>query len=362
MIIALTAVALFVIANTIRIAVYARRQEIEIMKLVGATDWFVRGPFLIEGAFIGLVGATIAAIALVVLYLQAAPTVTRIISFLPIATDVSFVRNLAVFIVLRRSPETSSLVGSIGQPSYVSVRRSGGTSPYRSAPLIVVQGVTKRYDGEPALADVSIAVARGEFAFLIGSNGAGKTTLLRILLREEAFDSGVVLVNGVDVSRIRGAALTKFRRRIGVVFQDTRLLPNATVRENVGLPLQVRGRANREIDRRGRRGAAIACSSCGYKSERFPRQLSGGEQRKVALARAVIAKPDILLCDEPTDSINPTHAREIMGLLLEINSDGVTTLVATHDSEIVNNLRRRVIRMDAGAILADEPVGVFNSG
>lgn len=98
------------------------------------------------------------------------------------------------------------------------------------------------------------------------------------------------------------------------------------------------------------------------KSERFPRQLSGGEQRKVALARAVISKPDILLCDEPTDSINPMHAREIMGLLLEINSDGVTTLVATHDSEIVNNLRRRVIRMDAGAILADEPVGVFNSG
>jgi cell division transport system ATP-binding protein len=219
--------------------------------------------------------------------------------------------------------------------------------------------VSKRYDGEVALADVSVAIARGEFAFLIGSNGAGKTTLLRILLREEPFDSGVVLVNGVDVSKLRGAALTKFRRRIGVVFQDTRLLPNATVRENVGLPLQVRGHPTRAID------AAVADVldrvALSDKAARFPRQLSGGEQRKVALARAIVAKPDILLCDEPTDSINPAHAREIIGLLLDINSEGVTTLVATHDSEIVNNLRRRVIRMDAGAILADEPVGVFST-
>lgn len=184
--------------------------------------------------------------------------------------------------------------------------------------------------------------------------------MLRILLREESFDSGVVLVNGVDVSKIRGAALTKFRRRIGVVFQDTRLLPNATVRENVGLPLQVRGRANREID--SAVDDVLNLVALSDKGERFPRQLSGGEQRKVALARAVISKPDVLLCDEPTDSINPAHAREIIGLLLDINSEGVTTLVATHDSEIVNNLRRRVIRMDAGAILADEPVGVFNSG
>ena len=225
--------------------------------------------------------------------------------------------------------------------------------------MIVLQGVSKNYEGFTALSNVSVSIARGEFAFLIGTNGAGKTTLLRVLLREETFDHGVVLVNGVDISTIRGASLTKFRRKIGMVFQDTRLLPNATVSENVGLPLKVRGRSNRDVsvavtEVLGR----VALSE---KASRFPKQLSGGEQRKVALARAIISRPEILLCDEPTDSINPLHAREIIELLLDINAEGVTTLVATHDSDIVNDLRRRVIRMDAGSVLEDMAVGVFNT-
>ena len=225
--------------------------------------------------------------------------------------------------------------------------------------MIVLQGVSKTYEGFTALSNVSVSIARGEFAFLIGTNGAGKTTLLRVLLREETFDHGVVLVNGVDISTIRGASLTKFRRKIGMVFQDTRLLPNATVSENVGLPLKVRGRSNRDVcvavtEVLGR----VALSE---KASRFPKQLSGGEQRKVALARAIISRPEILLCDEPTDSINPLHAREIIELLLDINAEGVTTLVATHDSDIVNDLRRRVIRMDAGSVLEDMAVGVFNT-
>ena len=225
--------------------------------------------------------------------------------------------------------------------------------------MIVLQDVSKRYEGFAALSDVSLSLSRGEFAFLIGTNGAGKTTLLRLLLREESFDAGVILVNGVDLSTIRGAALTKYRRKIGVVFQDTRLLPNATVRENVGLPLQVRGRSNRDVQA----SVAEVLDRVGLsdKASRFPRQLSGGEQRKVALARAVVARPEILLCDEPTDSINPVHAREIIDFLLNINSEGVTTLVATHDSEIVNDLRRRVIRMEAGSVLGDEPVGGFST-
>ncbi len=225
--------------------------------------------------------------------------------------------------------------------------------------MIVLQGVSKTYEGFTALSNVSVSIARGEFAFLIGTNGAGKTTLLRVLLREETFDQGVVLVNGVDISTIRGAALTKFRRKIGMVFQDTRLLPNATVSENVGLPLKVRGRSNRDVSMAV--AEVLKRVDLSEKASRFPRQLSGGEQRKVALARAIISRPEILLCDEPTDSINPLHAREIIELLLDINAEGVTTLVATHDSEIVNDLRRRVIRMDAGSVLEDMAVGVFNT-
>ena len=225
--------------------------------------------------------------------------------------------------------------------------------------MIVLQGVSKTYEGFTALSNVSVSIARGEFAFLIGTNGAGKTTLLRVLLREETFDQGVVLVNGVDISTIRGAALTKFRRKIGMVFQDTRLLPNATVSENVGLPLKVRGRSNRDVSMAVTE--VLARVALSEKASRFPKQLSGGEQRKVALARAIISRPEILLCDEPTDSINPLHAREIIELLLDINAEGVTTLVATHDSDIVNDLRRRVIRMDAGSVLEDMAVGVFNT-
>ena len=225
--------------------------------------------------------------------------------------------------------------------------------------MIVLQGVSKTYEGFTALSNVSVSIARGEFAFLIGTNGAGKTTLLRVLLREETFDHGVVLVNGVDISTIRGASLTKFRRKIGMVFQDTRLLPNATVSENVGLPLKVRGRSNRDVSMAV--NEVLKREALSEKASRFPKQLSGGEQRKVALARAIISRPEILLCDEPTDSINPLHAREIIELLLDINAEGVTTLVATHDSDIVNDLRRRVIRMDAGSVLEDMAVGVFNT-
>ena len=224
--------------------------------------------------------------------------------------------------------------------------------------MIVLQDVTKLYDGVAAVQDVSVAVARGEFAFLIGSNGAGKTTLIKLIIREERPDAGVVLVGGVDVARLSGVGLTKLRRRIGVVFQDTRLLPNATVAENVALPMQVRGHGGQELTT----AVKTVLGRVGLEGfdVRYPRQLSGGEQRKAAIARAIVAHPEFLLCDEPTDSLSPPIAREIVELLLSINSDGVTTIVATHDRDIVNSLRRRVIHMDSGHIHADTAVGQFN--
>ena len=224
--------------------------------------------------------------------------------------------------------------------------------------MIVLQNVTKRYGDVAAIDDLTVSIGRGEFSFLVGTNGAGKTTLLKLIMREERPDHGVVLVNGLDITKLKGDALTRLRRKLGVVFQDTRLLPNATVAENVGLPLQVRGRSRSEV--RAAVAAVLARVGLEGKAERFPNQLSGGEQRKAAIGRAVIAEPEILLCDEPTDSLNPERGREIIELLLDINADGVTTLVATHDRDVVNHLRRRVIHMDEGRIRADAAVGVFD--
>ena len=225
--------------------------------------------------------------------------------------------------------------------------------------MIVLQNVTKKYGEVVALRDITVSVARGEFVFLVGTNGAGKTTLLKLIIREEQPESGTVLVNGMDIIKVNRDGLTKLRRKVGVVFQDTRLLPNATVAENVALPLLVQGYSQREV--RAAVDHELARVALDDKTDRFPGQLSGGEQRKVAIARATVSRPDILLCDEPTDSLSPERAREIIELLFDIHRDGVTTVVASHDQIMINSLRRRVIHMEAGQIHADTPVGVFDA-
>ena len=221
--------------------------------------------------------------------------------------------------------------------------------------MIVLQSVTKSYGDVQAVNGVTLAISRGEFTFLMGTNGAGKTTLLRLISREEQPDTGVVLVGGGNTAELSGPGLTRLRRRMGVVYQDTRLMPNATVAENVALPLRVRGMGGSSVAS----GVTAVLERVGLadKQARFPRELSGGEQRKVAIARAVIANPEILLCDEPTESLSAERAAEIVDLLLDINADGVTTVVATHDTGTVNRLRRRVIHMDNGCVQSDTLVG-----
>ncbi len=225
--------------------------------------------------------------------------------------------------------------------------------------MITLVNVTKRYRQalRPALDDVSLTLAAGEFAFLVGASGSGKTTLLRLLLCEEKATSGTVEVAGRNLSTIKRRSIPALRRDIGVVFQDFRLLADKTVYQNVAYVLHVLGARRPQI-------AAIVPQTLdlvglGGMAKRFPHELSGGEQQRVAIARAVAKRPVLLLADEPTGNLDPGTSLEIVTLLDRIHDQGTTVLVATHDDEIVNQLRRRVIELDAGAVVRDQEHGVY---
>ncbi len=225
--------------------------------------------------------------------------------------------------------------------------------------MITLVNVTKRYRQalRPALDDVSLTLAAGEFAFLVGASGSGKTTLLRLLLCEEKATSGTVEVAGRKLSTIKRRSIPALRRDIGVVFQDFRLLADKTVYQNVAYVLHVLGARRPQI-------ATIVPQTLdlvglGGMAKRFPHELSGGEQQRVAIARAVAKRPVLLLADEPTGNLDPGTSLEIVTLLDRIHDQGTTVLVATHDDEIVNQLRRRVIELDAGAVVRDQEHGVY---
>lgn len=227
--------------------------------------------------------------------------------------------------------------------------------------MIVLQGVTKTYPGGiTALNNISIDIPEREFAFLVGSSGAGKSTFIKLLIRDEVATSGRVFVNGQDVGRIKRQQVPYFRRKIGVVFQDFKLLPYKTVRENIAFPLQVHG----ILDWKVINPQVDACldmvglTDCG---ERFPTQLSGGEQQRVAIARALIHHPLILIADEPTGNLDPNTGWEIVQLLIKINAFGTTVLMATHNREVVDMLRRRVIHIEHGLIARDEHEGAYHA-
>lgn len=225
--------------------------------------------------------------------------------------------------------------------------------------MITFDNVSKTYPGgsAPALAGVSVAIEPGEFVFLVGPSGSGKSTFLRLVLREHRATQGHVLVLGQDVGKLPGWRVPRLRRQIGTVFQDFRLLPTKTVSENVAFALQVIGKPAREI----RRVVPETLELVGLedKGDRLPDELSGGEQQRVAMARAFVNRPLVLLADEPTGNLDPATSVGIMRLLDRINRTGTTVLMATHDSTIVDQMRRRVLELADGALVRDQSQGVY---
>ncbi len=225
--------------------------------------------------------------------------------------------------------------------------------------MIRLQNVSKIYPNQtrPALNDVSVEIGKGEFVFLVGQSGSGKSTFLRLVLKEERATSGEVHVAGKDLARLSSWKVPALRRQVGTVFQDFRLLPNKTVSENVAFALEVIGRPRQQIlkvvpevlDLVGLKG----------KERRRPDELSGGEQQRVAIARAFVNRPMILIADEPTGNLDPLTSVGIMRLLDRINRTGTTVVMATHDDDIVDQMRRRVIELESGRLVRDQSRGVY---
>ena len=224
--------------------------------------------------------------------------------------------------------------------------------------MITLENVSKSYaKGQPALNDVSLHIDKGEFVFIVGNSGSGKSTLIKLLLKELEPTSGTIIVNDQDLGKMKRRKVPKYRRGVGVVFQDFRLLKDRNVYENVAFAQRVIERPNRVIKKRVPEILTLVGLAEKYKS--FPRELSGGEQQRVALARALVNRPNILLADEPTGNLDPKNSLEIMKLLEEINERGTTVLVVTHNREIVNSFRKRVITMRRGVIVSDEEEGGY---
>jgi cell division transport system ATP-binding protein len=224
--------------------------------------------------------------------------------------------------------------------------------------MIKLENVTKEYQGSNiALRDASADIAKGEFVFLVGPSGSGKSTFLRLLNKQEEPDAGRIFVAGKDIGELNNWKVPMLRRNIGCVFQDFKLLPSRTVSENVSFALEVIGRPRHVI--KSQVPAICELVGLGDKTEKYPDQLSGGEQQRVSIARAFVNRPLILLADEPTGNLDPQTANGIMRLLDRINKTGTTVVMATHDRGIVDTMRRRVIELSNGSIVRDQSRGVY---
>lgn len=226
--------------------------------------------------------------------------------------------------------------------------------------MIRLQNVTKVYEGGTVAArDVDLDIQRGEFVFLVGPSGSGKSTLIRLMLRQEPITRGTIWVAGKDITQLPNWKVPYLRRSIGTVFQDFKLLPNKTVAENVAFTLEVLGRPRSVI--RPQVDQVLDLVGLDGKEDRYPRQLSGGEQQRVSVARAFVNRPPILLADEPTGNLDPATSVEIMKLLDRINRTGTTIVMATHDHAIVDAMQRRVVAVDSGSVVRDDASGRYET-
>ena len=224
--------------------------------------------------------------------------------------------------------------------------------------MILLDRVTKVYGkSHTALDRVSLHVEPKEFVVIVGQSGAGKSTFLKLLTREERPTSGKIIVGGVDYERLKDKKIPLLRRKIGVVFQDFKLLPNKNVFENVAFALEIVGMGNKEIQYTVPRVLNIVGLSC--KEKNYPKELSGGERQRVAIARAIARQPKILIADEPTGNLDPKHAWDVIEVLEKINRYGTTVLLTTHNQEIVNKLKRRVVTISDGKIVSDKIGGGY---
>lgn len=231
---------------------------------------------------------------------------------------------------------------------------------YTGNPVITLEHVTKVYEAQPnkpALNDVSLHIYPGEFVFLVGHSGSGKSTFINLLIRQIKPTQGKIYIADEDLTAMRNWRVPYLRRNIGCVFQDFKLLPNKTVFENAAFALEVIGKSRHVI--RTQVPEVLRLVGLQDKLEKRPDQLSGGEQQRVSIARAIVNRPPLLVCDEPTGNLDPQNSRGIMDLLERINRTGTTVLVATHDREMVDNMRRRVIALDRGVLTRDQDRGVY---
>lgn len=228
--------------------------------------------------------------------------------------------------------------------------------------FIQVKNCYKVYkNGVTAIADLSLEISKGEFVFVIGASGCGKSTLIKMMYREEKPTKGIVEIGGINVGKLRNRTVYKLRRKLGIVFQDFKLLPKLTVYENVAFALECMGMKGSEI--RPKAIKALELVGLKEKVRSFPNELSGGEQQRVCIARAIVYSPKLLICDEPTGNLDPKTSKEIMLVLDTINKEmGTTIIMATHDKDIVNRMKKRVIVLDNGVLAEDHIKGSYKSG